>query len=674
MIGTKIILEDQSYIPSLRTADPRTTPIIFMGFTSDKGTEEYKKWQGKDFFNQYGEISFARHGQPLLQAANVINNGGIVYAKRVVDPTAKVAMLGVVAHTKQVEQQEERIKIDPITHAAVLKADGSGEYETEKVFWKKEDHDAYTAGKYTIDDLPVYSQEEAGADAVPAKYAVCEINFTIETLTAEENINGSNFAKNGKDFYNKLKNNRDSKYPLFLLTDNGRGESNKRITISLDDTLTRSAQAARYVIDVSENNSTTESLIFSLNPSEIENNLSLFIQPVVKRSSSQLLCYGYEDQVELFLQDVSTKSGIPVEELLKADILGARNWRGQALKRLKIVTATTDGARTVKLDRFDGHPLTGGTNGETFGRAPIETYKGVGDHESVYAKEMTKVYDGTFNDDIFDVDNNPIDIVVDANYPHETKRAIEALCTFRQDVFFFRDMGTRGLTDIVSIKNAKLLNNGINNRFVADYCQYYDIIDPYTRKQITVTIGYSIARLICMHFFNGRSLVCAGINNGWTIPEIVEGSLSYVPKITPAGDQVNEMDDLRVNFGKYYNNIFTIATEYTAQDIYTQLSFLNNVLSIQELIKQIRIECPKSRYKFITGTDFEDYKSDVQAVINANSSKFASIEIDFNTDSVYASNKIVYAVIKVSFKDFAQAEIFRIIAIPIAQTVSSTRI
>ena len=62
MIGTKIILEDQSYIPSLKVADPRTTPIIFMGFTSDKGTEEYKKWQGKEFFAQYGEISFARHG------------------------------------------------------------------------------------------------------------------------------------------------------------------------------------------------------------------------------------------------------------------------------------------------------------------------------------------------------------------------------------------------------------------------------------------------------------------------------------------------------------------------------------------------------------------------------------------------------------------------------------
>ncbi len=44
------------------------------------------------------------------------------------------------------------------------------------------------------------------------------------------------------------------------------------------------------------------------------------------------------------------------------------------------------------------------------------------------------------------------------------------------------------------------------------------------------------------------------------------------------------------------------------------------------------------------------------------------------TDSVCAANKIVYAVIKVSFKDFAQAEIFRIVAIPIATTNNSAKI
>lgn len=667
MIGTKIILEDQSYIPSLNVADSTTRPIVFAGFTSDKGTEEYTKWQGEDFFDQYGEISFARHGQPLLQAANVINNGGIVYAKRVVDPTSRLAMLGVVAHVKEISRQETRIKMDPLTGSPITKEDGS--YVTEELYWKAVDVAQFSEPA----QRPLYTKDEAGADGVAAMYKVCQVNYSVETLDAEENVHGNDYVATSKAFYDKYKNKKDNKFPLFLVMDNGRGVSQKSITISLDSTLSRSAQSARYVIDIDENNNTLESIVFSLNPSEVEAGYNLFFDSVVKRTSKQVKCFGYEDQMQLFYAKVAAIAGLSETRLRESDIIGARTWKGEAFKTFEVLESTNDGVATVKLDSFAGHSLVGGYNGDTFGTSPISNYKGVTDSTSVYATEMAKVYNGTFNDDIFDIDNNPIDIVVDANYPHIVKRAIENLCNFRQDVFFFRDMGTKGLTNILAIKNAKTLNTGGNTRYVATYCQYFDIFDPYTRKQITVTMGYAIARLICMHFANGRSLVCAGQNNGWVVPEIIEGTLSYVPKVTPAGDQVAEMDDLHINFGKYYNGIFSLASEYTSQDIYTQLSFANNVLAIQELIKQIRIACPKSRYKFITGTDFEDYKKDVQAVIDANANKFASIAIDFKTDSVYAANKIVYAVIQVSFRDFAQAEIFRIVAIPIATTnVSAT--
>lgn len=667
MIGTKIILEDQSYIPSLNVADSTTRPIVFAGFTSDKGTEEYTKWQGEDFFDQYGEISFARHGQPLLQAANVINNGGIVYAKRVVDPTSRLAMLGVVAHVKEISRQETRIKMDPLTGSPITKEDGS--YVTEELYWKAVDVAQFSEPA----QRPLYTKDEAGADGVAAMYKVCQVNYSVETLDAEENVHGNDYVATSKAFYDKYKNKKDNKFPLFLVMDNGRGVSQKSITISLDSTLSRSAQSARYVIDIDENNNTLESIVFSLNPSEVEAGYNLFFDSVVKRTSKQVKCFGYEDQMQLFYAKVAAIAGLSETRLRESDIIGARTWKGEAFKTFEVLESTNDGVATVKLDSFAGHSLLGGYNGDTFGTSPISNYKGVTDSTSVYATEMAKVYNGTFNDDIFDIDNNPIDIVVDANYPHIVKRAIENLCNFRQDVFFFRDMGTKGLTNILAIKNAKTLNTGGNTRYVATYCQYFDIFDPYTRKQITVTMGYAIARLICMHFANGRSLVCAGQNNGWVVPEIIEGTLSYVPKVTPAGDQVAEMDDLHINFGKYYNGIFSLASEYTSQDIYTQLSFANNVLAIQELIKQIRIACPKSRYKFITGTDFEDYKKDVQAVIDANANKFASIAIDFKTDSVYAANKIVYAVIQVSFRDFAQAEIFRIVAIPIATTnVSAT--
>jgi hypothetical protein len=667
MIGTKIILEDQSYIPSLNVADSTTRPIVFAGFTSDKGTEEYTKWQGEDFFDQYGEISFARHGQPLLQAANVINNGGIVYAKRVVDPTSRLAMLGVVAHVKEISRQETRIKMDPLTGSPITKEDGS--YVTEELYWKAVDVAQFSEPA----QRPLYTKDEAGADGVAAMFKVCQVNYSVETLDAEENVHGNDYVATSKAFYDKYKNKKDNKFPLFLVMDNGRGVSQKSITISLDSTLSRSAQSARYVIDIDENNNTLESIVFSLNPSEVEAGYNLFFDSVVKRTSKQVKCFGYEDQMQLFYAKVAAIAGLSETRLRESDIIGARTWKGEAFKTFEVLESTNDGVATVKLDSFAGHSLVGGYNGDTFGTSPISNYKGVTDSTSVYATEMAKVYNGTFNDDIFDIDNNPIDIVVDANYPHIVKRAIENLCNFRQDVFFFRDMGTKGLTNILAIKNAKTLNTGGNTRYVATYCQYFDVFDPYTRKQITVTMGYAISRLICMHFANGRSLVCAGQNNGWVVPEIIEGTLSYVPKVTPAGDQVAEMDDLHINFGKYYNGIFSLASEYTSQDIYTQLSFANNVLAIQELIKQIRIACPKSRYKFITGTDFEDYKKDVQAVIDANANKFASIAIDFKTDSVYAANKIVYAVIQVSFRDFAQAEIFRIVAIPIATTnVSAT--
>jgi hypothetical protein len=667
MIGTKIILEDQSYIPSLNVADSTTRPIVFAGFTSDKGTEEYTKWQGEDFFDQYGEISFARHGQPLLQAANVINNGGIVYAKRVVDPTSRLAMLGVVAHVKEISRQETRIKMDPLTGSPITKEDGS--YVTEELYWKAVDVAQFSEPA----QRPLYTKDEAGADGVAAMFKVCQVNYSVETLDAEENVHGNDYVATSKAFYDKYKNKKDNKFPLFLVMDNGRGVSQKSITISLDSTLSRSAQSARYVIDIDENNNTLESIVFSLNPSEVEAGYNLFFDSVVKRTSKQVKCFGYEDQMQLFYAKVAAIAGLSETRLRESDIIGARTWKGEAFKTFEVLESTNDGVATVKLDSFAGHSLVGGYNGDTFGTSPISNYKGVTDSTSVYSTEMAKVYNGTFNDDIFDIDNNPIDIVVDANYPHIVKRAIENLCNFRQDVFFFRDMGTKGLTNILAIKNAKTLNTGGNTRYVATYCQYFDVFDPYTRKQITVTMGYAISRLICMHFANGRSLVCAGQNNGWVVPEIIEGTLSYVPKVTPAGDQVAEMDDLHINFGKYYNGIFSLASEYTSQDIYTQLSFANNVLAIQELIKQIRIACPKSRYKFITGTDFEDYKKDVQAVIDANANKFASIAIDFKTDSVYAANKIVYAVIQVSFRDFAQAEIFRIVAIPIATTnVSAT--
>lgn len=719
MIGTTIILEDQSDIPSLQISDNTTRPVVFSAFTSDKGTEDYIHIQGNKFFEQYGEISFQRHGQPLLQAANVINNGGILYAKRVVHPDSTLANFAVIAHLKEDKQQLFRYRHDENFNilreeveengVRVLKPIKDEEYWlTSDVALYREEADRPRYIKEEIMELgaadgfdtPITDPTTIDSDPRVQKAIIntCSISYSVESIDSDTLLKEKigNDIKKLADYVLKKKGNaltvaekftgeaiaagtRMNDYLLFVVTDNGRGVSNKRIRVSLDATLSRTAESARYKLDVYENDVALESMIFSLNPDELERGYNLYIDSVSKRSAAQIKVHAYEDQTNLFFQAVAKMTNIDENILKTADILNGKDYRGQEFAKIHINDKNEDGQTTTFLNVSEGHFLKGGDNGK-WGRYPL-TYREKLNTEDArklnktyrtpYDEEMKKAFDGTFSDDIFNTDNTPIDVVVDANYALPVKTAIVELCKFRQDVFFFRDYGI-GMNTLLAIKSKKDMIGGIDanrSRFVADYCQSYDIYDPYTNKQITVTIGYDIARLICMHFGNGRNLVCAGEANSWIIPNVIDKTVSFIPKVTPTLDQQTKMEDMRVNYGMNINNVFTMVSEYTSQDRYTQLSFINNVLTVQELIKEIRKECPKSRYKFITGQDFEKYKADVNRIIEKFKSKFASIELVMEQNTIYAANKIVYASIKVKFKDFVQYEIFRIIAIPVADNV-----
>ena len=229
---------------------------------------------------------------------------------------------------------------------------------------------------------------------------------------------------------------------------------------------------------------------------------------------------------------------------------------------------------------------------------------------------------------------------------------------------FFRDLGL-GAASIEEIRLRDLDNT--KSRFCATYCNSYDIYEPYTKKQITVTIMYHLAQLFVRHFINGRIRPFCGQKYDIVIPtdDMVPGTLNFYPKHTPQLDQKVEMDDLRINYCSYYDgDVLTMNSEYTSQTEYTQLSWINNVLGVQELIKAIRALCPKIRYTFLDGEDLAKYKKDVQnTVIDKYADRFQSCTIEYVSDALYDSNKVIYAVIKVQFRNFIQTEIFKIIAL-----------
>ena len=97
---------------------------------------------------------------------------------------------------------------------------------------------------------------------------------------------------------------------------------------------------------------------------------------------------------------------------------------------------------------------------------------------------------------------------------------------------------------------------------------------------------------------------------------------------------------------------------------------MNNTLAVQEIVKAIRIHCPKTRYAFMEEDDLRKYQEDVQTLLDKYKSNFKSLTMKYMQDPTYEQNMVFYATLEVVFKKFIQAELFRIIAINDDDTVS----
>lgn len=647
--AVSIIWDDQSAINKVNTVveDTVDRPIIMVASSADKGPEEWKtKIMGQTFYDYYGQVpSFSKHGQPLIQAANAIDAGAYVTFKRVVADDATLANIGIVAELKYTSVGY----IDPTTGMFV---------------WEYKDPSGVVKRQFSNTDPSTSTKTYT-------QVFTNQINVTFKAVTY--NLGGTSVGANSNkpsDFANQLYNtyahkgtvgSNDQTYPLFMITDNGRGESKKRFRISRDTTSSRPVNYVRYFIEIMENDKTLETFAFTLNPDIIEQDRNVNIQNVIRSRSHQIRCVFFEDEFNAFCENIASllnvttsidtdtliTTGVTADEFKRQDPIFGTDFYGNNYTYLKCDYSI--------LNNVFGIQLANGTNG-SFGDAPINA--------AGYSAQLVQAFDGTFDDSIYDLDNNRIDAIFDANYPNPVKRAIEDLVTFREDCMYFRDMGL-GLASIGNIQVSDKFN--LKNRFCATYVNSYDIYDPYTRKQISVTVMYDLVRLFVKHFINGRTRPFCGDKYGVDIPldNMVPGTLNFTPKRTPSLDQRQELDDMRINYLSFYDgNILAMNSEYTSQTEYTQLSWINNVLAVQQVIKAIRVLCPKIRYSFLDGEDLQNYKKDVQnLIVDKYSSLFKSFSIEYVEDGTYDSNKIIYACLYAKFRNFVQTEIFKIIAL-----------
>ena len=625
--GTIFNWYDQSGIVDNEVTVSENAPLFLAAASFDKGPEDMRVVSGQQFYRLYGnKIDFAKHGQPALQIKNIIDNGGRVLIKRVVADDATLANIVFVANVN-------------VNIVAVPDTTGSDKAKTINEI----------TGQSTAsdtDETPRYLVDASSTTTIKWTAVSVENARTVEDVVkgAEALMTNNDLTAGDPDADGKITITGQNDIPVIIVADNGRGFSNKAVKFAPDYNSSKNTNNFFYASYIYEGTNMVDRTIASLNPDTVINSVNYSFG---EQDSDQVNYVIYQDGYEKYVNELASATGFTTKQILGYDIINLIDSRKVKLPGVALSDESID------LNAPYGVTLTNGTNG-AFGDAPFGT--------TAYDEQLVEFYSGNFDNSIFDLDQYKIAAVVDANYSVNVKEAIAELVNFREDCFFFRDLGT----EISTFENITDMLNKFKTfgKFIGDYMTSYQIYDPSNGKRIKVTMMYDLAAVLVSHFANGAYHPVAGIANNIILRSAIKGTINFTPRITPHVNQKSMLEDIKINYAIFDQDQCVVQTLYTSQDQYTQLSYINNVLAIQEVARAVRSSCPKYRYTFTSGIDFSSYAAEVSSVLANYRNNFAELTFQYAQSAVHASQKIFYATLSFRFNNWAQTEIFDLYALP----------
>ena len=472
-----------------------------------------------------------------------------------------------------------------------------------------------------------------------------KITYSAETVTAKRNFDEV------KTYALSLLDEDAMVYPLMVVTDNGRGKSNKAIRLTPDYTTSKTIGKVFYNLSIYEGTAITEQKTVTVDPTVVYSSEAYRFD---KYTTVQVTGEVIPDVFEKMIKKISSINGSSVEELRTYDILNGYKFNGEAINNI-VVDKTS-----CNLNADLGQALKSGSNGSFEDGSVLDN--------TAYKTALIAAFGGNgsdilaADDIIYDVDQFKIAAIVDANYPADVKNAIFRLVSFREDCVFFRDFGI-GLKTFAEIKGAYDSYADYRNRYTADYCTSYLITDPISKKNVEVTMTYDLAICLVDHIKNNFNAPVAGTINNFILSNAIKGSINYVPIRTPDTNAKQAIDDIKVNYAIFEGDNCVVQSCYTSQKEYTQLSFVSNVLAIQYVLRRVRTMCPRQRYSLSTDGDLTSYATAVTDVLADFMSSFDVLRFTYTQDPLRAKQKIFYASIEFAFLNWAQTEVFDIYAI-----------
>lgn len=433
-----------------------------------------------------------------------------------------------------------------------------------------------------------------------------------------------------------------SDYPLVVGVDNGRGYSNKAIKFTADLNTSKDLPSMMYNMEIYEGTIRTDSAFCSINPAMVVNNT---LYGLHLDTCEQVVFDNVPGVYQAYIEHLMSLTGYTAEALSKCDLIAMTNNKGTSLVGISLDEESID------LGADYGVMMQSGDNGE-FGDAPFGTEPWI---EAALA--VIDDYDA-----LWDPDTYKICAAFDANYPEPVKDKFAWFANEREDFNFFRDYGIDIKSySAIEAKHAELAEKEeCANWFNGEYFTTYEILDPETRVRERVTMMYDFAAAMVDHFAKGAYRPAAGIANGMILPSAIEGTINFTPYNKPLVKQKALIDDMRVNYAIFQEGQCVVQSTYTSNPELSQLSYVNNVLAVEETIRAVRIACPKHRFTFVTNNDFSSYAEAVNNVLKGFRPLFAELKFEWMIDPLKAQQKIFTASISVRFNNWAQTEYFDI--------------
>lgn len=453
-----------------------------------------------------------------------------------------------------------------------------------------------------------------------------------------------------------------STYPIIGLRCKGRGKygNTLRTRFVTDKLSDADNEFKNYIVEILDSEKglvKKETFRSTLNPESIVSRISLFLDDVLNDSDEpSKLIESYVDSINLSeiynlyldqLSEEEKKDAVPYESF---DFL-----TGTQKDNKKIPHYSVD-ADSLPLDRTDGILLSGGIDGSFSAETSIANREAAMDTEYIKAFEGAGKY---ADSGIKSKRRVPCELILDANYSMEVKRAMATLAINRYDARCILDAGILSTVTQVNAWMSEVAS--IHDQIISKECQHYKIRDPFNGKTMPVTATYFIAQYLPPHY---RVF-------GNQVPFVGEQYAKLNGHVKNSLKPVIDADDLAIKDQLYTGKVnffeciaednFIRGVQITSDAQFSDMSEENNVAVMLEMKRKIEEYVASKIYNFAEAEDRKRFTEDGERMFaEYRGRKLREFTISFDMNKWEEERSILHCYLSVIFRTMAKRGIVEI--------------